>query len=405
MAQKHSFDPFYISTLVVKMINNELSIAEQDELNEWIAADPRNNLIMEKLIDKNLWGKEIAEMNDIDSEAALEKVLQKIKAEATDEPDRNKWWFYLSKFAAAAVILVAIGSIFYFLNPVAVDQQKTQTKIQQKTIHQDNEVMLTLADGSQVKANSVSHGSPLRQGMAVLTDKNGALSYTVRETTRSGKTGSKMEVAYNTLSVPKGKQYRVTLPDGTEVWLNSQSSLTYPVFFNGEERLVELSGEGYFEVRHLKNKPFKVKSNTQVVEVLGTHFNIEAYPDDQQTTTTLAEGSVKIHDGKSSAQLKPGQMVVNSTQRPQLKIKTADVDGALAWKNGMFSFSDDRLEDIMRKVSRSYDVDIEFQGDIKDKRFWGRFPRKKGLVNLLKNLEQTKTVHFKIVGRRIIAMP
>ena len=402
MAQKNSFDPFYISSLVVKMINSELTVAEQADLNEWLAADPDNHFVIEKLLDKNLWNKEINNMNAFDSEAALQQVLEKIHPEHAGKTSRTKIWPNLSKLVAAAVLLVAIGSVFYFLKGTSVKEQVIQAKANKRTEDHGDKVMLTLADGTKVDIASVGKGSSIRQGAAVVTDLNGTLNYEVDENAASATQAS---VSYNTLTVPLGKQYQLTLPDGSEVWLNANSSLRYPVAFDDGDRIVELIGEGYFEIKHIADQPFKVKSNDQVVEVLGTQFNIEAYPEDSKTTTTLAEGSVRINKGKMSVRLQPGQMAVNSQQKAQLHVAAANVTEALAWKDGLFSFSDDRIEDIMRKVSRSYDVEVEFKGDVKDKRFWGVFPKNKGLANLLKNLEQTKTVHFKIVGRRVLVMP
>ena len=397
MAQKNSFDPFHISALVVKMINTELTLTEQAELNEWLAEDPQNHALIEKLLDKNLWSKDVTGMNAFDSDAALKAVLEKINKEQNEETPRHKKWPYLSRYVAAAVMLLSIASVFYFLNTKSINQPQLQAKRADVSKKDLNKVMLTLADGTSVEVGA----APAKQGVAVLTAKNGTLSYAVDES----KANEPTTVAYNMLSVPKGKQYQITLPDGTEVWLNSYSTLKYPVVFNGAERVVELTGEAYFEVEHLDNTPFKVKSNRQIVEVLGTHFNIEAYPDDQKITTTLAEGSVRIMDGKLTAKLKPGQMAVNVLSSATLAVQPANVMEALAWKNGIFSFSDDRLEDIMKKVARSYDVDIEFQGNVKDKKIWGTYPRHKGLGNLLKNLEQTKEMHFKRDGRRIVVMP
>lgn len=400
MAQRNKFDPFHVTQLVIKMINGELTVVEQAELNEWLSTNPKNNALLEKLLDKNLWSKEIADMNAYDTETALHQMLQRINYEHKDDRPRSKLWPYLSKMGAAAALLIAIGAIFYFLNPKTADPQKLQARQEVKSPKKSSQIMLTLSDGSQVNLESVSKGTSIRQGSAVVTEKNKTLTYRVAP----GASNKVSSIAYNTLTVPMGKKYQVTLPDGTEVWLNSNSSLKYPVTFEAKERLVELSGEGYFQVAHQAKQPFKVKSKDQVVEVLGTHFNIEAYPEDKKTSTTLVQGSVQVAKTNSLAKIKPGQTAVNLPAQ-QLRIEPANISEALAWKDGLFSFSDDRIEDIMRKVGRRYNVEVEFQGDVKDKRFWGVFPQDKGLENLLKNLEQTNTIHFKVDGRRIIVMP
>lgn len=398
MAQKNNFDPIAISKLVVKLINGELTASEQASLDEWISADPANSILLEKLLDRNLWENEVAQMNSFNTEKALEEVLQRLHTEG--KSDSRSGWFSrpLWKFvAAAAVILVVFAIVFK-----RYDSKGTAENLQVKsrdTTEQNDKVMLTLSDGSKVDIASLANGT-LKQGQATVSNQDNGLTYKVDGVSQENSSST----AFNTLTVPMGKQYQITLPDGTEVWLNSKSSLTYPVAFNTSERLVELSGEGYFEVAHVAKQPFKVKSGNQVVKVLGTHFNIEAYPEDQRTVTTLVEGSVSVENENSSIKIKPGQRVIN-LPTAKLRSEPASVTDVLAWKNGLFSFNDDRIEDIMRKVARSYNMEVEYQGDVKDTRFWGVFPRDKGLSSLLKNLEQTNTIHFKVIGRRIIVMP
>ncbi|MBO9660533.1 MAG: DUF4974 domain-containing protein, partial [Chitinophagaceae bacterium] len=172
-----------------------------------------------------------------------------------------------------------------------------------------------------------------------------------------------------------------------------------------EERVVELNGEAYFEVAHNPGWPFKVKTGNQVVEVLGTHFNVEAYAGDPKINTTLAEGSVRVVKGNSVTYIKPGQTAVNELSAPDCRVKKADLETVLAWRNGMFYFKDERIEDIMKKVSRIYNVQVEFAGDIRDKRFWATYPIDRGLENLLKNLEQTNAVQFDLQPGKLIVKP
>lgn len=401
MAQHNSFDPFHISLLVIKMINGEITDKEQNELNNWLSANPQNNLLLKKLLNKEAWGKDIADMNAFDSELALAQVLQKINP-PKEKYFKLKSWQFISKITAAAVVLIAIGAIFYFANTSdKIIAGKTNLVKKSNEKPQDDKIILTLSDGNEVDLESVSAKSTIKQGGTTLSRKNGQLNYKQSEDIAFK---SSQTIVYNTIKVPAGKQYQVVLPDGTGVWLNAQTSLKYPVAFLGTDRVVELTGEAYFEVKHQASKPFRVLSNGQTVEVLGTRFNVESYLEDKKTITTLAEGSVRIDNGKSTIKLKPGQKTINDGDN-QLKVLPANIAEALAWKNGLLSFSDERIEDIMRKVARSYNVEIEFQGNVKDKRFWGAYPREKGLSNLLKNLEQTQTIHFKINGRRIIVMP
>jgi ferric-dicitrate binding protein FerR (iron transport regulator) len=206
----------------------------------------------------------------------------------------------------------------------------------------------------------------------------------------------------NTLTTPRGGQYEVMLPDGTKVWLNSASSLTYPVTFAGKERRVELTGEAYFEVAKNTSSPFFVKTSGQTVKVLGTHFNINSYEDEKCVKTTLLEGSVVItSDGnKQAVNLKPGQQSVNKAASFDV-INEADIDEAVAWKNGKFLFRNTDLQTVMRQLSRWYDVDVEYQGTIAERHYRGRISRNVPVSQVFEILK-TSGINFIINGRTII---
>jgi len=216
-------------------------------------------------------------------------------------------------------------------------------------------------------------------------------------------------------STAKGQTYQFTLPDGTKVWLNADSKISFPVKFSGTERRILLSGEGYFEVAKDKVHPFIVKTGAlngrtgaQEIEVLGTHFNVSAYGDDQVTTTTLVEGSVKVSAfdaiaGRQAAVLKPNEQSVQNA-RSRMQVRRVDVSEALDWKNGEFIFSDnENIVNIMRRVSRWYDVEVSYVGDMADVNFTGSISRAKNISAILKLMEGTKQVRFKIEGRKVIA--
>lgn len=207
-------------------------------------------------------------------------------------------------------------------------------------------------------------------------------------------------LAYNTVSTPTGGQYHLLLADGTNVWLNAASSIRYPTAFTRAERKVEITGEAYFEVAHNVAKPFRVQSSRQVVEVLGTHFNVNSYADENETKTTLLEGSVKVTGSSGFKLIKPGQAAV--LKGNHLAVAEADVEEAVAWKNGYFKFNDN-LEVIMDKVARWYDVSIVYQSKPDpDYTFVGEISRGRNLSEILKIMEYTGKVHFEIEGRRII---
>ncbi|WP_231426741.1 FecR family protein [Pedobacter sp. Leaf250] len=317
------------------------------------------------------------------------------------------------KLAASAVVLFFIGIV---INREV--QKNTETKqvfnnIQDKIIQPGgNKATLTLADGSKISLTDASNGVIAKQaGINITKTKNGELIYSVASAS------SHKKDLYNTIETPRGGQYQINLPDGTKVWLNAESSLRYPAVFDQTKRLVELKGEAYFEVAKRLDKngvrvPFKVKTElisgrNQEVEVLGTHFNINAYNNEPSNKTTLLEGSVKIKNLQStkSALLKPGQQSLISLSSPSVLVSAVDAEEVIAWKTGFFSFNEENLETIMNKIARWYDVEIDYRGKKINKTFGGRISRFNSVNEVLDMLQTTDAVHFKIEGRRILVMP
>jgi transmembrane sensor len=268
--------------------------------------------------------------------------------------------------------------------------------------------ILTLSDGKQVVLDSLGNGVVATQNGTQVILKNGQLAYDA-----AGKsTGA---IAYNTMSTPKGRQFQVTLPDGTRVWLNSASSITYPTSFAGNERRVEITGEAYFEVAHLfpvgggKGRgpiPFKVKINDQAeVEVLGTHFNINAYHDESNIKTTLLEGSVKVTGGSDRAFLQPGQQAQVTLSEKIKIVKDADIEKVMAWKEGLFNFEGLGIEEVMRQLARWYDIDVVYGKEVPDIKFVGEMSKNVSLSDLLSGLKGIG-VHFRIEQeRRLVILP
>jgi ferric-dicitrate binding protein FerR (iron transport regulator) len=210
---------------------------------------------------------------------------------------------------------------------------------------------------------------------------------------------------YNTISTPKGGQYQVTLSDGSKVWLNAASSLRFPATFSGKERKVELTGEGYFEVAHNKKMPFHVTVNDLDVEVLGTHFNINAYADESAIKTTLLEGSVKVVKGNETKIIEPGEQASVTTSEDEINVKQqVDLEQVVAWKNGIFQFERADIESVMRQISRWYDIDVDYHGRVSE-HFGGTISRDVNISDVLKMLEMTGGVNFKIDGKKVIVMP
>jgi ferric-dicitrate binding protein FerR (iron transport regulator) len=259
--------------------------------------------------------------------------------------------------------------------------------------------VLTLANGTNIVLDKAENGVVAKSGnTAIKKLKNGLLAYT-----HNGTAAPADANALNTITIPRGGQYTVTLPDGTNVWLNSESSLTYPVAFNGADRSVTLKGEAYFEVAKNKQLPFIVRTPQVNVKVLGTHFNVNAYEDDNDVKTTLLEGSVNLSNQATSAMLVPGQQGISGANS-KIITRKANINQVMAWKAGYFIFRDSNIHQIMKQISRWYDVEIEYKGDSSTKTFGGTYAKNKDINELLKGLELTGLVHFKIEGRRIIVM-
>lgn len=306
--------------------------------------------------------------------------------------------------AAMLLLVLSIGLYFQTNKP---EQQIIAKKEQVKPdiAPGGNKAILTLADGSRIMLDDAFNGKIATQSDITITKPaSGQVVYSISASHQEA--GS---VIYNTIATPRGGQYQINLPDGTKVWLNAASQLRFPTTFKGDERKVELTGEAYFEVAKNRRMPFKVVSGDQTVEVLGTHFNINAYEDEASKKTTLIEGSVKVSQFNDSQILGPGQQakVTNS-----ITVTNVDTEEVLAWRNGYFIFSNENIQSVMRKISRWYDVDIEYQGNLSQKQLWGSVSKFGNISEVLDILELTGAVHFKIISenssgkeRRIIVMP
>ncbi|WP_316833939.1 FecR family protein [Pedobacter nutrimenti] len=294
--------------------------------------------------------------------------------------------------SAAAVILIAGAALFYY-NHQSADQHTILDRSKYSDVNPgSNKAILTLANGQQISLTDVKNGNLAKEEDALIKKTaEGELVY-------QEEAGKRTESVYNMMSTPKGGQYSLTLADGSKVFLNAASSLKYPTRFKGKDRIVELTGEGYFEVAHNKDQPFKVISRGQTVEVLGTHFNINAYADEPNVKTTLLEGRVNVN----GTLLKPNQQAVLA-QDQQISVRQVDADEVVAWKDGLFKFDHTDIQTLMRQIARWYDVDVVYEGTVKEEQFYGKIERSYTLSEVLKVLELGK-VHFRIEGRKIIVM-
>ncbi|RWU08142.1 FecR family protein [Pedobacter chitinilyticus] len=292
---------------------------------------------------------------------------------------RMLWKQGYTIIAIAATILLAIASFLYLKNT------SMQMEMQQHIFALDaapgtNRATLKLSDGRVIDLSSAANGSISdRNGMQISKTADGQLDYQGAE---------KGTALTNTVTTPNGGQYQVRLPDGTKVWLNAASSISYATDLSiSNKRIVYLSGEAYFEVAHDRARPFIVDTKEQQIEVLGTHFNVNSYADEGRTTTTLSEGSVKVTRDQQHVTLKPGQQATG--EGSSLQVMPADMETALAWKNGNLAFKSAPLEQIMRQVQRWYDVEVVYQGKVRHRVFSGGIPRSSKLSVLLKVLSDS----------------
>lgn len=319
------------------------------------------------------------------------------------QEEKVKRLFPWKKIAAAAAVVLAAGAAFFLLQPRSgpapqlAAQSVTSDSVVQYIRPGSNKAVLILGDGSEIALADAASGQIAQQGGALVQKTaNGQLVY-------SGAGELPSEPVFHTIAIPRGGQFSLTLPDGTRIWLNASSRLRFPANFSGTERLVELEGEAYFEVARNERQPFRVKARGMEVDVLGTHFNVMAYADEPSIQTTLLEGKVRLSAGGSAVVLKPGQQG-RYAEGQAIQVRKADTEQAMAWKNGMFVFNDEELPSIMRKISRWYDVDVQFRNPGATLSFAGSISRFKNVQDVLHMLSLTGTVQFRVEGKTIMVM-
>ena len=393
-----------INYLTEKFFRDACSDSELLELAALIKQNPDEELVE---VLQNAWAKydEEAEMPEKTSERILAKIFPaKIVSLFEDENEQKIMPVRLWQATAAAAILILGFGLYWWLglkeSSKMADQNTRQTTALADLPPGGNKAVLTLGDGSEIILDSAKNGNLGNQGNSNITkSKTGELIY------NEGSAKAVNAIVFNTLTTPKGGQYHIVLPDGSGVWLNAASSLKFPTSFTGKERRVEITGEVYFEVMHNAKMPFIVKINETEVAVLGTHFNVMAYPDEKTIKTTLLEGAVKVSRAGKSATLSPGQQasITNSVGNINV-LANVDTEKEMAWKNGYFQFEDENLESIMRQVARWYDVDVNYDGNMSKEHFTGRLPRNANVSKVLKILSLSG-VKFRIENKTINVTP
>lgn len=394
-----------LEELLRRFVEGEISRSEYEQLFDHIRSVSVEDHELNNAVDQVF--KSIKSYEDLsadDKELLYKNILSSVSAEekqSAQEYSRSLW--YRLGIAASIFIALSVG-LFYYLDEPAVQPLLTidQTPKHAPIVPGGNKAILTLSDGSRIILDHAKNGVLANQaGVSIQKTSDGELLYQFSKT-HDAENQVVEDILYNKIETPKGGKYQVNLPDGSIVWLNSASILRFPALFSGNTREVELTGEAFFDVAKNKNKPFKVITKDQIVEVLGTRFNINSYGDEETIKTTLIEGSVKIIYKNKVVLLSPGQQFQPNESKS--RVIEADTEEVIAWKNGYFLFKDENIHSIMRKLSRWYDVEVTYQGEIPEYGFGGNISRSKDITEVLDALQLTNAVHFKIEGRRITVM-
>jgi transmembrane sensor len=389
-----------IGTLFLKYNQGEITEEEQTKLDNWVNASAENKQLFATLTNNDQLQAKLNLLHEIEGtkEDAKRRTMELIFPGAVVTPIHRAATHSLWKSVAAAVVVTAVlGTGAWFLlkkdAPKVATVQATEHGLLADATPGAYKAQLVLDDGSTIELDSAGNGKLAQQGNMQVMNADGKLVYKKDATTKA-------TALYNTLKTARGQIYPVKLSDGSAVWLNSSSSIRFPVAFTEQERRVEITGEAYFEVAHNDKKPFTVSVNGTEVQVVGTVFNINSYNDEGSMRTTLLKGAVKVKKGDKQVMIKPGEQaqVVDDNIKVNKDINTIK---EVAWKNGLFYFKNEDLKTIMRQIARWYDVDVVYEGNVSKEGISGKIYRNTNLSEVLKLLNVLE-VNFKIEGKKLI---
>ncbi len=377
--------------LADKWLKGTITPAEAEEYNQWYNSDERSPVEINSAIVQTEYELEQRMLTEIRRKTALKQGIKKR--------------IYYNLMGAVAVVLMLLGGIYWYQHPTIPKKIYPVAKIKDPAFKNDilpgsTKAVLTLSDGRKIILDSAANGFLAVQGdTKIIRMADGNIVY------RNGKNMKGYTIMANTISTPIGAQYQLILSDGTKVWLNAGSSITYPTYFTDTVRNVNITGEVYFEVAKNPRKPFIVSTRNMNVRVLGTHFDVDAYNDEHTINTTLLEGKVQVINRANGHvnTIVPGQQVQYG-QSGDVKIIAVDTENAIAWKNGMFEFNRTDIVSLMKQVARWYDVNITYDGPATKDLFTGTILRSVSLTELLTMLKYAK-VHFKLDGNSLTVLP
>lgn len=383
--------------LVHKYIAGTITEAENAELKTLLDQEAYA-LELDRIFQESFRESEEAAVNwsDNDRQVFVNKLMDKARSKENASPVRRMHWL---KYAAAVILVAGLGTIAFIFTKQEKEQpavaETEQSSEKQEIAPGGEKAVLKLADGTIIHLDNAAKGQVAEQGgVEVVKLASGQIAYRVKQLKNK-------EVMWNTMSTPRGGQYQLILPDGTHVWLNAASSITYPTAFTGNKREIKIKGEVFLEVVKDKQKPFFVNINDKSsIRVLGTSFNINSYDNEENITTTLVEGSIQIN---KDIVLKPGQQAVQLKAADDIVVSEADVEKALAWKNGWFNFNGASLYDVMRQLERWYDIDVKYEGEIPQVTFKGKMDKGVTLTGML-NIFSALNYKFKtkLEGRTLL---
>lgn len=364
-------DPQRLQALFDRYYAGQATTAEEEELMRHIRSGRQDGAIEDAMKRQWLHSPDVKPLFDArQSEEMLSSIL------ASGKQRKQLFSGIWIRYVAAAAVLALVAGLWVIRKGVPQMPVTAETKQARDVAPGGNRALLTLADGKGIELDHVASGVVAREGSTEITkQQDGLVVY-------NNRAGTAAAMGMNRVSTPRGGQYKVQLPDGSKVWLNASSSIRFPSVFPAAERRVEITGEAYFEVTKDKTRPFTVRFNGSEVQVLGTSFNVMAYADERVSKTTLVEGSVKIRNEAGQATLRPGEQ---AALLPGGRIETAfkPVDEAVAWKEGMFYFKNAGVKDVMRQLSRWYDVEVTYRGDVPVRKFTGKVSRNVNLSEIV----------------------
>jgi len=385
----NQIDSKQIVQLITKDISMGLDGQENETLSAWKRQSVENESLYHRLRSQEFEKEYSIKLKRFNADKAWERVGAKINPSITPKTNGRRLW-RIGSLAASIAIVIGLFFVIHMLDKPG--KQSTDTTMNQAQPG-SNQANLTLADGQQVQLSDLD--TIIAASTANIHVNSSELHYEVQSP------GSNREILYNVLDTPRGGEYRLTLPDGTKVWLNADSKLRYPEQFLGAERSVFLRGEAFFEVAKNEKKPFFVHSGKNKIRVLGTAFNVKAYNASEKQYITLCEGSIELSSGGNTVVLEPGQQAI--VDKGKTTLQEVDVSAYTAWKDGVFMYKSVPLEMILEDLSRWYNIDVFYTNEaIKKVEFSVYVKRFENISHILDMLQVTEEVNFKLENNSLV---